>query len=227
MIQFLLVTLFFRVIRSSRLKWRLNRHLPRAFFLPRMTHEEFGLLAAVAEPAKVIVEYGSGGSTVFFLRKAKTVISVDSNPEFHRFMMSIPYVSTRVGNGLNLDFVDIGPTDTWGTPLTTDRSSEWPRYVEQVWTRIDPNVDRVDLVLIDGRFRVACCLYSIQKLIEYGWSATLLLIHDFRDRKEYHVVLPFLTEVRSAGTLGVFRIRDDVDLSALRRLLEEYEQVPR
>ena len=226
MLHFLLANLLFRVIRSSRFRWLMNRKFPRAFFFPRMTREEFALLVDVANDAKTIIEYGSGGSTIYFLRKGKRVISVDSNPGFHELMMSIPFVSRHVGDTLNLDYVDIGPTDTWGTPLSRERQSEWPRYVAQPWTRVDGSTP-VDMVLVDGRFRVACALYSVQRIRELGWTATRVLIHDFWDRPEYHVVLPFLKDVKSSGTLGVFEVRDELDSVELNRLLEEYRLVPR
>ena len=226
MIQFVLVSLFFRIIRSSKLRWLMNRRFPRAFFFPRMTREEFGLLAEMANDAWTIIEYGSGGSTVYFLRRNKRVFSVDSNPGFHQLMMSIPFVSSRIGNGLNLDFVDMGPTDTWGTPLSTEKSAEWPRYVSQPWSRVGSG-DRVDLVLVDGRFRVACCLYSVQQLVERGWTETPILFHDFWDRKEYHVVLPFLHELKSSGTLAAFKPKAGLDAAELARVLAEYQRVPR
>lgn len=204
----------------------MHRKFPRAFFLPRMTREEFALLAELAEPAKTIIEYGSGGSTVFFLRKGKRIFSVDSNPFFHELMMSIPFISAHVGNGLNLDFVDVGPTDTWGTPVSADREDEWPRYVAQPWSRVDGSAP-VDMVLVDGRFRVACALYSVRKIQQLGWRDTTVLIHDFWDRKEYHVVLPFLQELKSSGTLGAFKVREGFDPGELDRLLEEYTAVPR
>jgi protein O-GlcNAc transferase len=226
MIQFIIVGIFFRVIRSSKFRWLMNRKFPRAFFFPRMTREEFVLLADATADAKTIIEYGSGGSTVWFLRQGKRIFSVDSNPGFHELMMSIPFVSRHVGRNLNLDFVDIGPTDTWGTPLSKDRQFEWPRYVAQPWTRVDGSVP-VDIVLVDGRFRVACALHSVQRIRELGWTSARVLIHDFWDRPEYHVVLPFLKEEKARGTLGVFSVREDVDPVELDRLIREYQAVPR
>ena len=214
------------MVRWSKLRWQLNRRFPRAFFFPLMSPDEFRLFARLTKDARAVIEYGSGGSTVYFLREKKRIHSVDSNPEFHRMMLGIPFVSSRIGNGLTLDFVDVGPTDMFGTPLSNERSSEWTRYVSQPWTRVQPG-ERVDLVLVDGRFRVACCLYSVRKILELGWSSTVILIHDFSKRKEYHVILPFLQELDSAMTLSAFRVRESPDLAELDRLLEEYTLVPR
>jgi hypothetical protein len=142
-------------------------------------------------------------------------------------MTAIPFVTRNIGNTLTLDFVDMGPTDTWGTPLSKDRLSEWPNYVELPWKRVDAAGSPVHLVLIDGRFRVACCLYSLRKIVESRAGSPLIVMHDFWDRPEYHVVLPFLDEYKSAGTLAAFRPKSEVDLSAVERLLVEYSSVPR
>ena len=192
-----------------------------------MTREEFALFEKLSATTNTVIEYGSGGSTIFFLRNRKKVFSVDSNPDFHRLMMAIPFVSRAIGTRLNLDFVDVGPTDTWGTPLSTDRAAEWPSYVSQPWSRVEHAGARVDMVLVDGRFRVACCLYSVRKLLEEQWPDTLIVMHDFWDRPEYHVVLPFVQEQGRAGTLAAFHPKPDADLSALERLFEEYSSIPR
>ena len=227
MLQFILVERFFKLIRSSRLRWFLNRRFARAFFLPRMTREEFRLFVELAHHANTIIEYGSGGSTIWSLRNGKRIFSVDSNPDFHRFMTAIPLVREHIGDDLQLDFVDIGPTDTWGTPLSKERQSEWPKYVARPWSRVEASGFSVDMVLIDGRFRVACCLYSLRKAVEGNAGSPLIVMHDFWDRPEYHVVLPFLIEHKSAGTLASFRVKPDVDPKAVEEMLTQYTSVPR
>ena len=192
-----------------------------------MTREEYQLFAELAEPARSIIEYGSGGSTIYSLVRGKRVFSVDSNPDFHRFMLSIPVVSEKLGKDISLDYIDLGPTDTWGSPRTRDKVGDWPRYMAQPWTRINSMEPPVDLILVDGRFRVACFLYSLRRLHELGWPLTLLLIHDFWDRPEYQVILPFVEEHKRAGTLGAFRMKEDVDMGEVSRLISEYSLIPR
>ena len=52
------------------------------------------------------------------------------------------------------------------------------------------NQDEVDLVLVDGRERIACALASAKILKPGG----LLMIHDFWGRSRYRAKLPLLLE---------------------------------
>jgi hypothetical protein len=46
---------------------------------------------------------------------------------------------------------------------------------------------RIDFILIDGRFRVACCL----KCFDIINSNCLIAFDDFLDRPQYHVILDY------------------------------------
>jgi hypothetical protein len=77
-------------------------------------------------------------------------------------------------------------------------------------------VARLDLVLIDGRFRVACALEAVLRCS----PDTTLVIHDFWNRPVYHGLLPYLDELERCATIGVFRIRRGFDRAAAATLLE-------
>lgn len=47
--------------------------------------------------------------------------------------------------------------------------------------------NNIDLVMIDGRFRVACCL----KCYNIISDICLIVFDDFLDREQYHVVLKY------------------------------------
>ena len=47
---------------------------------------------------------------------------------------------------------DLGEIGEWGNPLSYDKHQNIPKYIESIWTE---NI-KPDLVLIDGRFRIAC-----------------------------------------------------------------------
>ena len=211
------------LFRMGEYKWKLKRRFPKIFFQPHMEIKEYLLFKKVCKNKKVVLEYGSGGSTIYLLKKNKIVYSVESNLDFYKYMNSIDMVKTSQDNNLKFSFVDIGPTNEWGKPLQDEKSGEWQAYYKQIWHVIKADNTKVDVVFIDGRFRVSCCFYSMMKVMENGWNDTIFIIHDFWRRKKYHVILPFVQETQSSKNLAVFKIRSDVNVKELKAMLEDYQ----
>ena len=65
-----------------------------------------------------------------------------------------------------------------------------------------------DLVLVDGRFRVACFLYSLLHMKAGG----VILWDDYTNRPEYHSVERFLKPVAYHDEMAVFQITGQEDL---------------
>ncbi|WP_232473249.1 hypothetical protein [Brachyspira sp. SAP_772] len=63
-------------------------------------------------------------------------------------------------------------------------------------------MNNIDTILVDGRFRVACVLNSI-----FYCRNAVIIIHDFFNREYYNVLLNYLDIVEKADTLGVFKIK--------------------
>jgi len=61
----------------------------------------------------------------------------------------------------------------------------------------------VDLILIDGRFRVACAL----NLFDQIENNTTIIFDDFLNRKNYHVVLEYYDIVMKAGRTVILKKR--------------------
>jgi protein O-GlcNAc transferase len=214
-----------KILKIPESKWNLMRRFPSLLFYPHMERTEYLLFKRLCKNKNVFLEYGSGGSTIFLLKHNKKVFSVESNPTFFRYMCSINMIKKALNVNLRYKFVDLGPTNKWGKPLSDEHCENWPRYYEEIWEEIDPARDHVDVVFIDGRFRVCCCLYSILKAVEYDWYDVVFVIHDFWRRTKYHIVLDFLEEVKSSENLVSFRIRNDIEINKVIALLEEYSLV--
>jgi hypothetical protein len=120
---------------------------------------------------------------------------------------------------LFLFYVDVGPTKEWGVPVGTGSSYLFPDYSARIFQLIKK--ERVDTVLVDGRFRVACTLKTILEC--HGNDKLLILIHDFWNRAHYHIVLKYLYEVERADTLGVFVLKTGIDLNAVAQDYEAYK----
>lgn len=215
----------FKIVNNPDRKWDIMRKFPVLFFYPHMERKEYFLFKELCKDKKVFLEYGSGGSTIYLLKKNKTVFSVESNRDFYNYMCSIKFIKEALNSNLNYRFVNIGPTNKWGKPLSDEYSENWPKYYEQVWQEIDPVIHQVDVIFIDGRFRVCCCLYSILKVVEYNWRNTVFVIHDFWRREKYHVVLDFLQEVKTTENLASFRIKHNINIDDLKERLEKHALV--
>lgn len=75
---------------------------------------------------------------------------------------------------LFLKFVSIGDTGTWGRPVSGDKKANWRSYYSDIWKEIILKEKRLNIIFIDGRFRVSCCLYAVQQVLELNWKQPLL-----------------------------------------------------
>lgn len=133
----------------------------------------------------------------------------------HRYRLELDIKNIRIARRPVRDqgchHVDLGPVKEWGYPATEEYRDRWPQYPAALQLcEFAP-----DLVLIDGRFRVACALYSMMKCT----AKTRYVIHDFWNREYYHGVLEFLECVERADSLGVFVAKDAVDWQKLALVL--------
>lgn len=135
--------------------------------------------------ATVYFEYGSGGSTYqatirdnivriytvesdkYWLHKVQQYIDSDKVVFFYNEMDTF--------------------SDTWGKPGPESTITQRRRYSNYILQLPREEQLRIDLVLIDGRFRVACCL----KCFNVITSECLIAFDDFLNRKQYHVVLDY------------------------------------
>ena len=154
--------------------------------------------------AAVVLEYGSGGSTVMAAEMpGKRVFSVESDAAWAA-NLQVYLDQQGIAAGVSLHAVDIGPTGDWGTP--TDESG-WRRYHHYpltVWDRAD--FQHPDVVLIDGRFRAACLLATLLRITR----PVTLLFDDYRDRKVYHRVEAFAKPVAMVGRMARFELEPRV-----------------
>lgn len=186
-----------------------------------MSEAEVALLTALAAKAERVVEFGCGGSTRLMLAAGcGRLLSIDSDAGWLQRIATAPEVEAAVAHGRFTPWhVDIGPTGQWGWPsgpVTADAA--W-RYWGAPWL-IMP---RAELVLVDGRFRIACALAAHGRLARDGHLA----VHDWWPRRAYQEALaPFFEVVGSAGTLALLQPRP-VTRTAIEAALERHGADPR
>jgi hypothetical protein len=182
---------------------------------------EIRMLATAMAESKTYLEYGSGHSTLLALRKPAilSITSVDSNAEYvaRRLESCRDVQDAKLAGRLRFLTPDIGPAGRWGQPLDSSKSHLWPNYA------LCPYHDKLfpDLVLIDGRFRIACGLAAALQAPE-----ALVLIHDYSLRSTYHVLERFFDIVRKSDTMVGLRRAKSFDADEARRLLKKYIYIP-
>ncbi len=135
-------------------------------------------------PCVRVFEYGSGGSTGFWLKHGATCVSVEHDAKWHE------RVQQRFGGRDDLDYRLVepvprtsseasDPTDpaAYGTGDLAWRGHSFETYVSQ----IDEFPDGFfDIVLVDGRARPSCIMHALPKLSEGG-----ILVLDNAERGYY------------------------------------------
>ena len=134
------------------------------------------------------------------------VTSVESSDRWREF------VNESV-KGISWICPSIGPIEEYGYPKDNECYDLFPRYSGS-WNYATPGTD---IVMIDGRFRVACCLQMI--LEKYDG---IIMIHDF-DRPEYWILNKFLDKIDATDRLCVFKVKKDFDFCYAKELLLEYK----
>jgi protein O-GlcNAc transferase len=187
--------------------------------MPHMADDELAVFGGLLRGAKKALEYGCGGSTVLAASHSNLqVFGVESDPAWLLKVEAQPAISRASAAGrVFLEYVNIGPTKKWGKPINESYRHNWPRYSSMPWSRQSD----YNLIFVDGRFRVACILHAVLK----ARSDATIVVHDFWNRPQYHVVLPFLDWKQSCGTLGVFQRRSKIDSDLVETLIEKYQYI--
>ena len=161
------------------------------------------------------MEWGSGGSTVLASWRAVQhgmlplrIDSVDSSAAWHHQLISKNPVLAEAEAAGKLSFrpADIGTVGEWGAPAhwsmrpATLQRKQAKGYVEKV------NASRCcyDLVMVDGRFRVACMLHALRLAHRH----TVVVVHDAPRYLQHPAVLRFYHVVFEVGELAALRPKE-------------------
>jgi hypothetical protein len=159
--------------------------------------------------ASTYLEYGSGGSTLFAARYVDTLVTVESDAVFKRAVEREISRSPHKAAVYFL-FANIGITGEWGFPVfankTPSRIEKWKDYPRAPW-RVFSGLGKLpEVILIDGRFRVACALESLLR-IDHN---TRILVDDYKGR-DYNIIERFANLLAMHGRMAEFRKKNDFD----------------
>jgi predicted O-methyltransferase YrrM len=153
---------------------------------PWITYDVIDLLDKKLSLASSVFEYGGGGSTLFFVKRAKEVVTVEHDKEWYAILADTikkKNLTNWKGNFIELDNGDLHQTPEAANPddySSTDEKSigynykNYASYIDQF------NNNHFDVILVDGRSRASCIKHSIPKIKKGGW-----LVVDNSDRTYY------------------------------------------
>jgi hypothetical protein len=194
-----------KLVRLTRAA--LTKAIHRTRYEDRLFAGDDALFKRLAGSVQVYGEYGVGRSTVWmFENTSATILGVDTSVAW------ITEVVGQVGRDPRVDlrWVDVGDVAEWGRPTSFAKRANFEAYANSPWDReAEPEV-----VLIDGRFRVACFLTSLLR----ARSGTKIIFDDYRPRQNYHVVEECLAPVEFCGRQALFIVPATIDRSAVESM---------
>lgn len=182
------------------------------------------LLGRLMRESSSYFEFGAGGSTAWAVQTPgiRKIQSVESNHDWVAKLRQRHDVHlAEQQHRLSFAPIDLGPVKELGIPVRQDWASKqkWHTYSDAI---LLDKAAHWDLVLVDGRFRLACALKALQHIKDP--ATTKILIHDYTFRTEYHPVERFADVVETAQTLVVLRKKAGVDEHALAQAAQAAEQ---
>lgn len=184
---------------------------------PHMSASKIQLLNDSLDRASHYLEYGIGGSTVLAAQKSmQTIIAIDSSDEWISKVKADIEKCVYSGN-INLLLANLGNTAHWGYPTDEHLVKNWPQYYASPWISYKGLGVSPDLILIDGRFRTPCFLYSLL----HCKAGTRILWDDYHNRPEYHFIEKVLPPQGLVDDMAIFTVTDEVDTRLAAILLLE------
>lgn len=152
---------------------------------------------------RVILEYGSGGSTMIAAKAGVKIITTETDPKWLIELMGAYKEKGHCGDIIPI-LADIGATKAWGYPVDESAMQQWPNYSTKAWQFCQEHNLQPDLILIDGRFRVASFLTACINVTK----TTILLFDDYVEREYYHSVEELFKPIEIIDNrMAIFKIR--------------------
>ena len=177
---------------------------------------EVNCLISFLDKSNYFLEFGSGYSTLLAVGfPGISIVSLESNQAYVKFMQE--QISLQGIRLAKIEFVhlDIGLTKEWGWPSNTSSKSVFPNYLIGAMSELRLRDFSPDLVLIDGRFRVASFLWCFLMFPKVD-----ILFDDYLERDHYHVVEEVLRLKKKVGRIGIFRVPRKISRKKTLRALE-------
>jgi len=164
-------------------------------------------------------EFGAGGSTyqASIRDNIKKIYFVESCPDWFEKVKDVIHNEnvTMIYNDMNT------LKDTWGHPGLTSTTAQKKSYSEHLLQLDLQSRKKIDFILIDGRFRVACALKCFDAISDN----CLIAFDDFLNRPNYHVVLDYYNVVDKTKDQCMVILKKKPNVSVSSALIKQYELI--
>ena len=112
-------------------------------------------------------------------------------------------------------------SNKWGHPGKNANNIQKINYSNHIRKLSKEEQDSIDLVFIDGRFRVACCLkcYDIIK------DTCIIAFDDFLNRPWYHIVLEYFDIIEKTEDNRLVILKKKKNVTIPIELINKYELI--
>jgi predicted O-methyltransferase YrrM len=172
-------------------------HSPLYDEMPWITFRAIDWLDAYLKPDMNVFEYGAGGSTLYLAKRVRNVISVEHDESFHQLVSNI--LSKRTIRNCQLMLHKAEPCEESGRDFASYQGKYQGLCFESYVKAIDAYPDRsFDLVLVDGRARMACVKRALAKIKPGG-----AMMLDNSDRPSYAQASGLMGDIPRLDLAGV------------------------
>ena len=173
---------------------------------------------------KVYFEYGSGGSTyqANIRPNISKIYSVESDSVWLNKLKNI-CVSQEDKKDIRYIFNEMDTrANNWGNPGKNATDIQKKNYSNHIRNLNIEEQLEIDFILIDGRFRVACCL----KCFDVINDNCLIAFDDFLNRGQYHIVLDYfdILEKTEDNIMVILKKKKNI-VSVPKEILTKYELI--
>ena len=149
--------------------------------------------------SKHYFEYGAGSSTLYADINKKKFTSIELDKSFF-------FIIKERLKKKNIFFINVGPVGEFSYPLFQNKKKILS-YIKS----IDPYFNKKnypDFILIDGRFRVACCLNLLLIMNKKKIKSTIL-IDDYKKRNYYKILRNFFY-IKEVGRMAILNSKKKI-----------------
>lgn len=174
---------------------------------PWMSEKEIQKIISYLKPEHSMLEYGCGGSTLKFSKSVKKYYSIEHNKEWFDKIQKQKLPNTEmqfVARHSDTSGKNRIISTSWEELENSSRYKDFKEYIQSA-TKFNTEFDAV---LIDGRARPESAKFIFPLLKDDG----VLFLHDYFQRKHYHVIESHYTlidSVKSGQSLGIFKKKQD------------------
>lgn len=144
----------------------LNDKTPLDLEIPWFSYSAIDFLEGFLKPHMTVCEYGSGGSTLFFARRTKSVVSIEDNPKWFE-LVSRRLQEKSIANATlklapfdfknpvgfeNSEYLNAIPDEPFDV-IVVDGSEEWTQVRPVCFKHVEKRIKPGGIIIVDDSWR--------------------------------------------------------------------------